>query len=168
MVCSCELVNNTAHCTCLSCMMMIYVFSLALKMSDDRRRALYDGFNSNTPGYSNVWVKVADEFMTCAFVGEPRVSKCPCTRCRNLIQLDKFDISIHIYKYGFKPGYLMWCEHGEVDAPPESNIDEDVDRMKDILDDIRYEYPALETDQPLCEGSAAVLQVVRSLRCKSA
>jgi hypothetical protein len=65
---------------------------------------------------------------------------------QNLILLDKFDLCIHICKYGFKPDYLVWREHGEVDAPPESNIDEDVDQMQDILDDIRHEYPALEID----------------------
>jgi hypothetical protein len=41
----------------------------------------------------------------------------------------------------------VWCEHGEVDAPAEWDIDEDVDWMEDMLDDIRHEYPALETDQ---------------------
>jgi hypothetical protein len=72
-VCSCELVSNTAHCTCLSCMMSIYVFPLALEMGDDRRRAMYDGFNSNTLGHFDAWVKVADEFVVRTFAGEPRV-----------------------------------------------------------------------------------------------
>jgi hypothetical protein len=30
----------------------------------------------------------------------------------------------------------MWHEHGVVDAPPESNINEDVERVEDILDAI--------------------------------
>jgi hypothetical protein len=129
-------------------MIMIYVFPLALKMGDDRRRAMHNGFNSETLGHSDAWVKVADEFMARAFAGEPRVAKCLCTMCRNLIQLDKFDLSIHICKYGFKPDYLVWHEHGEVDAPLGSNTDKDVDKMEDMLDDIRHEYPALETDRP--------------------
>jgi hypothetical protein len=95
-----------------------------------------DGFDSDTLGHSDAWVRVADEFVVRAFAGEPCVAKCPCTRCRNLIRLDKFNLSIHICKYGFKPDYLVWREHGKVDAPPESNIDEDVDRMEDMLDDI--------------------------------
>ena len=113
-------------------------------MSDDRRRAMYDGFNSNTLGHSDAWVEVADEFVARAFAGEPRVAKCPCTRCRNLIRLNKFNLSMHICKYDFKPNCLVWRENGEVNAPPES----DVYRMEDMLDDIRHEYPALETDQP--------------------
>jgi hypothetical protein len=84
-ICSCELVNNTTHCTCLSCMMMIYVFPLALKMGDDRKRAMHDGFNSDTLGHSDASVKVTDKFMACAFAGEPRVAKCPCSSCRNLV-----------------------------------------------------------------------------------
>jgi hypothetical protein len=121
---------------------------LALKMGDDRRRTMYNGFNSDTLGHSDAWVKFAGEFVARTFAGEPRVAKCPCTRCRNLIRLEKFDLSIHIYKYGFKPNYLLWREHGEMDAPLESNTDEDVDRMEDMLDDIRHEFPALETDRP--------------------
>jgi hypothetical protein len=137
-------------------------------MGDDRRRAMYDGFNSDTLGHSHAWVKVADEFVTRAFAGERRVAKSPCTRRRNLIQLEKFDLSIPICQHGFKPNYLVWREHGEVDAPLESNKDEDVDRMEDMLDDIWHEYPSLETDRPPIGGSAEVLHVARSRRCKSA
>jgi hypothetical protein len=54
-------------------MMSIYVFPLALKMGDDRKRAMYDGFNSYTRGHSDAWVKVADEFVVRTFAGEPRV-----------------------------------------------------------------------------------------------
>jgi hypothetical protein len=130
---------------------MIYIFPLALKMGDDRRRVMYDGFNNDTLVHSYAWVKVADKFVACAFAGEPRVAKCPCTRSQNLIRLNKFDLSIHICKYGFKLDYLVWCKHGEVDAPLESNTYKDVDRMEDMLDDIRHEYPTLETEQPPLE-----------------
>ena len=50
-------------------------------MGDDRRRTMYDGFNSDTLGHSDALVKVVDEFVARAFAGEPRVTKCPCTRC---------------------------------------------------------------------------------------
>jgi hypothetical protein len=35
-------------------------------MSDDRRRAMYDGFDSVTHGHSDAWVRVADEFLALA------------------------------------------------------------------------------------------------------
>jgi hypothetical protein len=85
MVCSCELVTETTHFTWLSHMMVIYAFSLAFKIGDERRRDLYNGFNIDTLGHSNAWVKVADKFVVHAFVGEPHVVKCPCSRCQNLI-----------------------------------------------------------------------------------
>jgi hypothetical protein len=72
-------------------------------------------------------VKVADEFVACTFAVEPHVAKWSCIRCRNLIRLNTFDLSIHIRKYGFNPDYLVWRKHGEVDAPPESDIDEETD-----------------------------------------
>lgn len=52
------------------------------------------------------------------------------------------------------PNYLVWREHCEVDAPAdESNVDEDEDRKKGMLDEIRHVYPALENDQaPMEEG----------------
>jgi hypothetical protein len=34
-------------------------------------------------------------------------------------------LTIHISKYGFNPDYLVWRKHGEVDAPSESDIDEE-------------------------------------------
>jgi hypothetical protein len=51
-----------------------------------------------------------------------------------------------------------------VDAPPE--LVEDIDRMDDMVDDIRHDYRTLETDQPL--PKEALLQATRSHRCKSA
>ena len=110
-VCSYELVNKTTHCTCLSHMMMIYVLSLALKFGDNRRRAMYDGFNSDIMGHFDAWLKFANEFVARAFVGERNVEKCTCTSCRNLVQLNKFGLSIHICKYGFKLDYLVWRDH---------------------------------------------------------
>lgn len=45
------------------------------------------------------------------------------------------------------PNYLVWREQGEVDAPvDESNVDDDEDRKKDMLDEIRHGYPSLEND----------------------
>jgi hypothetical protein len=52
---------------------------LVLQMDDNRRRAMYDGFNSVTLGHSKEWVRVAKQFVDLAFFGGPRVVKCPCT-----------------------------------------------------------------------------------------
>jgi hypothetical protein len=167
-VCSYELVNNTAHCTCLSCMIMIYVFPLALKMGDDRRRAMYDGFNNDTLGHSDGWVKVADEFVAHTFAGEPRAAKCSCTRCRNLIRLVKFDLSIHICKYGFKPDYLVWHEHGRGGCTSEVEHGRGP-RPNGGHARWHQTWVSIIGDRLTPDGgSASVLQVARSRGCKSA
>lgn len=109
---------------------------------------MHDGLNDDTLRHSNAWVKVANEIVKHTLANEPCVVKCPCRRCQNLIRLKQHELSIHLCKYDFKPDYLEWCEHGDVDSPTKSNIDEDVDRVEDMIDDIRHSYPALETDQP--------------------
>lgn len=63
-------------------MITLYVVCLALKMGDDRRRVMYDGFNSETLGHSNEWVKVKDEFVESTFASEPCVAKCPCRKVK--------------------------------------------------------------------------------------
>ena len=68
---------------------------------------MYDGFNSNTLGHFDAWVEVADEFVAHAFAGEPRVAKCPCTRCRNLIRLDKFELSFIFANMALSQ--TIWC-----------------------------------------------------------
>jgi hypothetical protein len=44
------------------------------------------------------------------------------------------------------PNYLVWHEHGEVDHTIESDGDQDVDRMEEMLDDIRNEYLELQNN----------------------
>ena len=51
-------------------------------MSDDRRRVMYDGFDSATHGHSDAWVRVADEFVALAFAGDARLARCPCKNVR--------------------------------------------------------------------------------------
>jgi hypothetical protein len=60
-------------------------------MDDNRRRAMYDGFNSVTLGHSKEWVRVAKQFMDLAFSGGPRVVKCPCTKCQNFKYVRKIE-----------------------------------------------------------------------------
>jgi hypothetical protein len=112
-------------------------------MGDNRRRAMHDGFGSVTHGHFDAWVRVADEFMALVFAGDARFAKCQCRECWNLIRLKKVEVSYHVFKHVFVPNYLIWREHGEVETTAESNGDQDVDRMDDMVDDIRNEYPEL-------------------------
>jgi hypothetical protein len=80
--------------------------------------------------------------------------------------LNKYDLSIHICIYVFKLDYLVWHEHGEVDAPVESDIDEDINRMEDMLDGITHEYLALETDQHLLEEVQQFFKLLEASEAK--
>jgi hypothetical protein len=102
---------------------------------------MYDGFDSVTHGHSDAWVRVTDEFVALAFAGDAHFAKCPYRECRNLIRLKKEEVSYRVSKHGFMPNYLVWREHGEVETIVESKGDQDVDRMDDMVDGIRNEYP---------------------------
>jgi hypothetical protein len=56
--------------------------------------------------------------------------------------LSEYEMSDHIAKHGFMPNYLVWHQHGEVQAasPAELNESDDEDRMDDMIADISTEY----------------------------
>jgi hypothetical protein len=111
-------------------------------------------------------VRVADEFVALAFAGDARFAKCQCRECRNLIRLKKVKVSYHVFKHGFMPNYLVWCERGEVETTVESDGDQDVDRMDDMVDDIRNEYPELWNNQALPEDVKEFYKLLEALEAK--
>jgi hypothetical protein len=135
-------------------------------MVDNRRRVMYDGFDCVTHGHSDAWVRVADEFVALAFAGDACFAKCPCRECRNLIRLKKVEVSYHIFKHSFMPNYLVWHEHGEVETTIESDGDQDVDRMDDMVDDIWNEYPELRNNQALPEDVKEFYKLLEALEAK--
>jgi hypothetical protein len=128
-------------------------------MGDDQRRTMYNGFDSVTHGHSDAWVRVA-------FAGDARFANCPCRECRNLIRLKKVEVSYHVSKHGFMPNYLVWREHGEVETTIESDGDQDVDRMEDMVDDIRNEYPKLQNNQALPEDVKEFYKLLEASEAK--
>jgi hypothetical protein len=135
-------------------------------MGDDQRRAMYDGFDSVTHGHSDAWVRVADEFVVLAFAGDAHFAKCPCRECRNLIRLKKVEVSYHVFKHGFMLHYLVWHEHGEVETTVESDGDQDVDQIYDMVDDIRNEYLELRNNQSLLEDVKEFYKLLEALEAK--
>jgi hypothetical protein len=135
-------------------------------MGDDRRRAMYDGFDSVTHEHSDAWVRVADEFVVLAFAGDACFVKCPCRECWNLIWLKKVEVSYHVFKHGFMPKYLVWREHGEVKTTVESDGDQDVDRMDDMVDGIRNEYLELQNNQALPEDVREFYKLLEASEAK--
>jgi hypothetical protein len=102
---------------------------------------MYDEF-SDKGAHSTEWFEVAKNFLKLAFASDRREVKCPCNRCQNRRMLSEYEMSGHIAKHGFIPNYLVWHQHGEVQAtaPAESDGSDDEDRMDDMIANIDMEY----------------------------
>jgi hypothetical protein len=63
--------------------------------------------------------------------------------------LSEYEMSAHLAKKGFMSNYLLWHQYGEVQpaVADESNGNDDVDRMDDMVADIGMGYD-LESEDP--------------------
>jgi hypothetical protein len=111
-----------------------------LKIAEDRW-VIYDWF-SDKGTHSTEWFEIAKNFLKLAFASDCREAKCLCNRSQNRRVLFEYEMPSHIAKHGFMPNYLVWHQHGEVQAaaPTESNRSGDVNRMDDTIADIVMEY----------------------------
>jgi hypothetical protein len=102
---------------------------------------MYDRF-SDKGAHSIEWFEIAKNFLKLAFASHHREAKCRCNRCQNSRILSKYEMSYHIAKHLFMPNYLVWHQHGEVQAPTTAEWDrnDDEDRMDDMIADISMEY----------------------------
>jgi hypothetical protein len=83
---------------------------------------MYDEF-SDKGAHSVDWSEIVKNFLKLAFTGDHHEVKCPCNRCQNRRMLSEYEMSGHIAKHGFMPNYLMWHQHGEVQAPAPTELD---------------------------------------------
>jgi hypothetical protein len=111
-----------------------------LKMAEVQQ-AMYDGF-SDKGAHSIKWFKVAKNFLKLVFAGDRHEAKCPCNRYRNRRMLYEYKMCGHIVKHKFISNYLVWHQHGEVQAatPTESDGCDDEERMDNMIADIGMEY----------------------------
>jgi hypothetical protein len=116
----------------------------------DERRAMYDGFN-NIGKQSVEWVRITKEFLKLAFTGGRHEASCPCSRCENRRMFSEYEMSTHLSKKGFILNYHLWHQHGKVQpvVGDESDENDDVDRMDDMIPDIGREYDLESEDPPL-------------------
>jgi hypothetical protein len=84
------------------------------------------------------------------FAGGYREASYPCSRCENRRILLKYEMSDHLVKKGFMVNYLLWHQHGEVQHAivDESDGNDDVDRMDDMVADIERGYDLKSEDPP--------------------
>jgi hypothetical protein len=87
---------------------------------------MYNGF-SDKGAHSAEWFEVAKNFLKLALAADHREVKCPCNRCRNRRMLSEYKMSDHITKHRFMWNYLVWQQHGEVQAPAPAESDESND-----------------------------------------
>jgi hypothetical protein len=116
-------------------------------MADDRQ-AMYDEF-SDKGAHSAEWFEIVKNFLKLAFVGDRREAKCMRNKCQNISMLSKYEMYDHIAKYEFMLNYLVWHQHGDVQAPgvAESNRRDDDDQMDNMKADIGMEYDLGSGDQ---------------------
>jgi hypothetical protein len=95
------------------------------------------------------WFKTTKNFLKLAFAGDRREVKCSCNRCQNRRMLSEYEMSDHIAKHEFMLNYLVWHQHGEMQAPTTAESDEsdDEDQMDDMIADIDMEYDLESGDQ---------------------
>jgi hypothetical protein len=87
-----------------------------------------------------------------SFVGGRREASCPRSRCDNRRMFSEYEMSCHLAKKGFMANYLLWHQHGEVRLAVvnESDANDDVDRMDDMVADTGNGYD-LESEDPPSE-----------------
>jgi hypothetical protein len=109
---------------------------------------MYDKF-SDTGKHSAEWVRITKEFLKLAFAGARHEASCPCIRCKNRRMLSKYEMSAQLAKKGFMLNYLLCHQHRVVQptVADESDGNDDVDQMDDIIADIRRRYD-LESEDP--------------------
>jgi hypothetical protein len=114
----------------------------------DERRTMYDGF-TDTGKLSTEWVQIIKEFLKLAFAGSRHETSCLCSRCENRRMLSEYEMSSHLAKKGFMVNYLLWHQHGEVRpvVADESNENDDVNQMDDMVANIKMGYD-LESEDP--------------------
>jgi hypothetical protein len=99
---------------------------------------MHDGF-SDIGKYFTEWVWITKEFLKLAFACGHHEASCLCNRCENRRILSEYEMSTHFAKKGFMVNYLLWHQHREVrpTVVDESDGNGDVDRMDDMVPDIR-------------------------------
>lgn len=118
-------------------------------MSEDRSW-MYEGWNNGKPNIN--WIRKTEDFVKRAF-SIPNAGRdgvlCPCHKCANYKKQTERDMSIHLFKNGFMPRYLVWIEHGErvnVSHGPDEVITE-TDHWDEMLTDVsNSNHPSVEEE----------------------
>jgi hypothetical protein len=116
-------------------------------MADDQW-VMYDGF-SDKGAHSIEWFQIAKYFPKLVFAGNYHEGKCLCNRCQNRRIMSEFEMTDHIVKQRFMLNYMVWHQHGEVQASvaDESHGNNDENQIDNMIVDIDMEYDLGSGDQ---------------------
>ena len=80
---------------------------------DDDRGWMYAGWKKGGR-HTNEWFDKTQQFVELAYGKATQgVIRCPCNKCKNTVSHDKREVTLHLCKNGFVPGYEVWDRHGE-------------------------------------------------------
>ena len=123
-------------------------------MGDDRGW-MYAGWKKGGR-HTNEWFDKTQQFVELAYGKATQgVIRCPCNKCKNTVSHDKREVTLHLCKNGFMPGYEVWDRHGEssrrVSTQMEVDDGEEVDRLDHMVEDLQAEFELDHEDPPTKE-----------------
>jgi hypothetical protein len=107
-------------------------------MTDQGHEWMHGGWKKSG-AHTTKWMNKTQESIDHAFSGQLNEDmKCPCSRCRNALCEDKRTLTLHLYKFGFMPGYDVWTHHGETIHQETTLVAEDEDDRSgdDMMDEM--------------------------------
>ena len=130
-------------------------------MSD--RAWIYTGYTSQYV-WTKEWLTKTKGFVRAAFANDQEFSWCPCDRCDNYNQREELQMSKHLQKFGFTPGYTVWTLHGESAQRARAEVvrrctDENGTGMEDMVQNID---DARDSDEEMEESAKAFTEMLES------
>ena len=127
---------------------------VAKSMGDDRGW-MYAGWKKGGR-HTNEWFEKTQQFVDHAYKKSTHgVIKCPCSKCKNMVAYDKKQVTLHLSRNGFMPGYEVWNLHSEsssrVSTQMEVDDGEEVDRLDHMVEDLQAEFDLDREDPPTKE-----------------
>ena len=132
-------------------------------MSD--RAWMYTGYTRQKV-WTEEWLTKTKGFVGTAFANGQKFSWCPCVRCDNYNKRDKLEVSKHLQKFGFMPGFMVWTFHGESAQRARAEVvhrrtDEHGTGMEDMVQDFD---DARDSDEEMEESAKAFPEMLESAK----
>ena len=130
-------------------------------MSD--RAWMYTGYTSQKV-WTEEWLTKTKGFVRATFANGQKLSWCPYVWCDNYNEEDELQMSKHLQKFGFTPGYTVWTLHGESAQRARAEVvrrctDEHGTGTADMVQDFD---DARDSDEEMEESAKAFTEMLES------